>query len=153
MIEKEPQIVHRDRESRIQHRDGYKKQTRITEHPNAERRVAVAKAAQFIWLLVVALEALIGLRVVLKLIAANPANPIATMVYALSDFFLWPFWGLTVTPSAQGMVLEIPSLIAMFLYALLGWLIVRLVWVVFYRPSTGTIHTVEREEQHQHELD
>jgi hypothetical protein len=92
-----------------------------------------------------ALEALIGLRVVLKLIAANPSNPFAAMIYAFTDLFLWPFSGLTMAPSYNGMVLEIPAMIAIFVYALVGWLLVRLVWLLFYNPASRTVRTVERE--------
>jgi len=150
MPNKEPP---RDQKVYVQHRDGYEKRTRTTENPNAERRAAVSKAANIIWWLVAAVEILIGLRVLLKLLAANPGNPIAMLIYTISEFFLWPFWGLTITPAAQGMVLEIPSLIAMVVYALLGWLIVRLVWVIFYHPTSSTTRTIEREVEHHHEVE
>jgi hypothetical protein len=42
-----------------------------------------------------------------------------------------PFFGLTATPSANGSVLELSSLIAMLVYALLAWGIVRVLWIVF----------------------
>jgi len=85
---------------------------------------------------------LIGLRVVLRLIAANPANPFARLVYSLSGVFVWPFLSLTRAPSANGAVLEISSLIAMFVYALIGWIIVQLVWILIDRPrSTAAVVT------------
>jgi hypothetical protein len=34
-------------------------------------------------------------------------------------------------------VLEISSLIAMFVYALIGWVIVQLVWILIDRPRTN----------------
>jgi len=39
--------------------------------------------------------------------------------------------GLTVMPSADGAVLEIPALIAMVVYGVLYWLIIRVMWVIF----------------------
>ena len=98
------------------------------------QRVFTWKLTQLIWLAFGLLEALIGLRVVLRLIAANPGNPFARLVYDASYIFVWPFLGLTRTPSANGAVLEISSLIGMFVYALVAWALVQLVWIVFDRP-------------------
>ncbi len=128
--------------------DEYERRTQVVEDVNAGRRMAVRRIANLIWLLFGVLEALIGLRVVLKLIAANPANPFANLVYSLTSLFLWPFQGLTVTPSAEGMVLEISSIIAMFVYALVGWILVRLVWLLFYQPTVRRVRTIESEHEH-----
>jgi YggT family protein len=99
-----------------------------------EQRVATFKLTQLVWLLFGLLEALIALRVVLKLIGANANNAFASLVYGLSNVFLWPFFGLTGTPAANGMVLEIPSIIAMIVYALVAWAVARVVWLLLYRP-------------------
>jgi len=103
------------------------------------QRVFTWKLTQLIWLAFGLLEALIALRVVLRLIAANPGNPFARLIYDLSYVFVWPFLGLTRTPSANGSVLEISSLIAMFVYALVAWALVQLVWIVFDRPRTTAV--------------
>ena len=104
-----------------------------------EQRVFTFKLTQLVWLLFGLLEALIALRVGLKLIGANPANPFASLVYNLSALFLWPFFGLTGTPAVNNMVLEIPSIIAMFVYALVAWVVARIVWLIFYRPRENTV--------------
>jgi hypothetical protein len=103
-----------------------------------EQRAFIIRLTEIVWLLFGILEALIGLRVFLKLIAANPNNPFASLVYQASALFVWPFSGLTITPAAEGMVLEIPSIIAMIVYGLLAWLVVRLIWIVFDRPEAPT---------------
>ena len=79
------------------------------------------------------LEGLIGLRFILKLMAANPANPFASLVYFVTSPFLWMFQGLTRTPSFEGIEIEFFSLVAMVVYALLGWIIIQLLWVLFSR--------------------
>ena len=104
-----------------------------------DRRTFMIKLTQIFWLLFGLLEALIALRFLLKLMAANPASPFAVMVYGLSYMFVWPFLGLTATPDAAGMVLEIPSIIAMFVYALLTWALVQLFWIIADRPGQSTI--------------
>lgn len=79
------------------------------------------------------LDGLIGLRFFLKLMAANPANPFAQIVYFLTEPFLWLFQGLTRAPSFEGIVIEFYDLIAMAVYAMLGWVIIQLMWILFAR--------------------
>lgn len=110
----------------------------------AERREILVKVVQFIWLLGGALEALIGLRIVLKFFAANPNAGFAQVVYGLSSLFLWPFANLTVNPGANGMVLEFTSMIALIVYALLTWIGVQVIWVMFYRAHARSVATYRR---------
>lgn len=100
-----------------------------------ERRLALLKATQAIWLALGVLETMIGLRILLRLIGANPASAFAGFLYAITDVFLWPFFGLTPSPAAGNLVLDIPAMIAMLVYALLAWLVVRVVWLIFDRPA------------------
>ncbi len=51
----------------------------------------------------------------------------------------WPFLGLMRTPNANGAVVEVSSIIAMFVYALIAWAIVQLVWILFDRPRGATV--------------
>lgn len=113
---------------------------------NLEYRESVYKIVQFVWLLFGGLEGLIGIRMALKLIGANPGNWFAALVYQLSDLFLWPFQNLTVNPAFGNFVLEITSLIALLVYALIGWAITRLIWVIFYRRPSTDVTTYDREE-------
>lgn len=111
------------------------REVRTTEHEaGREQRVATFKITQLIWLLLGLLEAAIALRVIFKLIAVNPANPFAALLYNVTDLFLAPFASLTGAPSAGGMVLEVSSIIAMVVYLLIGWALERIVYVLFYRP-------------------
>jgi uncharacterized protein YggT (Ycf19 family) len=103
----------------------------ITEDMITERRDQLERVAGLIWLATGALEVLIGLRIFLKLIAANPQTPFAAIIYGVTAPFLYPFFGLTITPSIGGSVLEISSIIAMIIYALFAYGIVRLVWILF----------------------
>jgi len=106
----------------------------IEKNDVQQRRVFTVKATQLIWLLLGILEALLGLRIFLKLIGANPANPFAAFLYKLTELFVAPFAGLTSTPAVGNMVLEISTFIAMLVYGLIGWAAERLVWLIFYKP-------------------
>ena len=101
------------------------------EQREGRRRSRLAKWSQIITLVFVILEFGILFRVLLKLIAANPASPFAQFVYQMTSPFLAPFAGLTVTPAVNGSVLEIPAIIAMVAYGVLYLLIIRIMWVIF----------------------
>jgi hypothetical protein len=90
----------------------------------------LAKATQIIWLVTGILEALIGIRFLLKLLAANPQAGFARFIYGITAVFLAPFVALFPDPSAAGSVLEVSSLVAMLVYALAAWGVVRVMWVV-----------------------
>jgi len=124
--------------------------TTTQREPERERRIFTFKATQLVWLFLGILEALLALRFVLKLIGANEASPIATFIYGFTNLFLLPFSGLTVTPSAGGFVLEVPTLIAMLVYGLIAWAIERIIWVIFYRPR-GPVTQTTTTDQHSHQ--
>ena len=121
--------------------------------PDRERQIFTIKATQLVWLLVGTLEGLLALRVLLKLIAANPNSPIAAFIYAITGVFLIPFKGLVATPAAGGFVLELSTLFAMLIYGLLGWALERLIWLIFYRPHGPVVEVTETRslEDHTHD--
>jgi len=130
----------------VVHQDGdHVHEEQVVQNVNLEYREAIYKVVQFVWLLFGGLEALIGIRIILMLISANPANWFTAFVYQLSQVFLWPFQNIVANPAFQNHVLEITSFIAILVYALIGWAIVRLVWVLFYRAPTSQVTTYDRE--------
>jgi uncharacterized protein YggT (Ycf19 family) len=130
----------------VVHQDGeHVHEEHVVHNVNLEYRQAIYKVTQLIWLLFAGLEALLGLRVILKLIGANPATPFTALVYQLSELFLWPFQNIVANPAFGNFVIEITTLIAMIVYPLLGWAIVRLIWVLFYRTPSGRVTTYDRE--------
>lgn len=75
----------------------------------------------------------IGIRFLLKLMAANPDNAFAQLVYFFTSPFLFIFVDLTRTPSFDGIVIEFYDLIAIMVYFVLAWVVVRLIWILFAR--------------------
>jgi hypothetical protein len=118
--------------------------------PGRDQRIFTFKATQLIWLFLGILEVLIALRIGLKLIGANPGSPIVALIYGFTNLFLFPFEGMTATPSAGGMVLEISSFFAMIIYALIAWIVERIVWVLFYRPRGSTVAVTETSTSESH---
>ena len=125
---------------------GVVRHERVVEDAGAERVAVTSKLISFVWLLTGMLEMLLGLRFILKLMAANPATPFVDFIYRLSAPFLWPFFGITGTPAANNMVLEIPTLIAMIVYALLAWIIVRVIRLLMVPTESRSVSVSRREE-------
>ena len=118
--------------------------------PEREQRIFTFKATQLIWLLFGILEALIALRIGLMLIGANPDSPIVALIYGITYLFLFPFTGLIGSPTAGNMVLELSSLFAMLIYALIAWAMERTVWVIFYRPRGPVVGVTETTTSERH---
>ncbi len=95
------------------------------------RRKMLVKWNQTITWAFFALEIALAFRVLLKLIAANPLSPFTMFIYHLTRLFVAPFSGITATPDVSGSVLEISSIIGMIAYAVLYWLLIRLIWIIF----------------------
>lgn len=95
------------------------------------RNAAITRLVQVIYFLTGALGVLLLLRVFLRLFAANPNNDVAQVIYGLSNPFVAPFSNLFGTPEFAGShVFDINALIAIVVYALLTWLVGRLIWLV-----------------------
>jgi hypothetical protein len=98
--------------------------------------VWVAERAVMITYLVLGImEALIITRVILKLLAANPEAGFVRVIYDRSALFVAPFQGIFPTPATQNSVLELSSLVAIAVYALIAWGIVRLIAIFGRRQA------------------
>lgn len=102
------------------------------------RREVFRRATNVVWTIIGLIEILIGLRILLKLIAANPANGFVHFIYDFSGVFVSPFVGIVHDVRSGNAVLEINSLIAMLVYLLIGWIVVRLIWLIF--ETTAPTH-------------
>jgi YGGT family len=89
---------------------------------------------RIMWYLLGLLEGLLAIRFILALAAANPNNGFASLIYAITGVFVAPFRTLFATPAVGGSVFEMYTLVAMLVYFLAWWAIVRLVEVVANRP-------------------
>ncbi|KKQ47078.1 MAG: hypothetical protein US67_C0060G0004 [Candidatus Woesebacteria bacterium GW2011_GWD1_38_10] len=84
-----------------------------------------------IYFLFGALEILLAFRLVLKLMGASLASGFVRLIYSLTGIFILPFEGIFRRGYTQGVettsVLEPSTLVAMIVYAVLAWGIVKLV--------------------------
>jgi hypothetical protein len=102
----------------------------VAYDPYARRRQTAYRLNQAIWLLFGFIEALLAIRFVLKLLGANPNAGFADFMYGITAPLVAPFVGLFGNPAANGAVLELHTLIAMVVYALIGWVIARAAWIM-----------------------
>ena len=113
----------------------------VQQESDREGRIFTFKVIQLIWLLLGILEVFIALRIGLQLISANPVNPIVSFIYGFTSLFLFPFAGMIASPSSGSAVLELSSVFAMLVYALIAWAVQRTVWLLFYRPRWPVLDT------------
>ncbi len=116
----------------------------IEDNLDVQSEVA-RKVTGLIWLALSAVETVIGLRFLLTLVEANRNNLFASWIYAASDWLLLPFQGLLKNPVINGIELDILALVALLVYSLATYLVVRLVWLVFNRPASRKTIVVEKE--------
>ena len=101
----------------------------------ANQNSTVARIVNLVYLLFGALELLLAVRVVLQMVGANPANGFANFVYALSSPFVALFSTLLQNPTlGTSGVLEVTTFFALIVYAIVAWLLGRMIWLGLSRP-------------------
>ncbi|MGY6529731.1 MAG: YggT family protein [Cyanobacterium sp.] len=135
--------------------DNFEKQQQLRQEEEAyklhkrERELkAQQRASTFTWIintiyvLVGFLQVLLFIRLLLRLLGANPENQFAQFIYGVSDPFMTPFATLFISPVSDetmnpigGMnVFDLNVMVAIIVYALLGWLGITIVRYLFKRP-------------------
>ena len=84
------------------------------------------RGAQIVWYITSLVEALLILRFILKLLAANPGAGFTNFVYSLSSVFVAPFQAVFKNAAVKGSVFEWTTLLAMIVYYLLAMGIIKL---------------------------
>jgi YggT family protein len=113
----------------------------FTSDPYAVRREQAIRIQKGIYLLFGILEGLLGIRFVLGLLGANPAAGFAQFIYGITGPFIAPFVGLFGQPRFQGSVFEFNSLVAVLVYALIAWVLVKVVGLVMGDSRRGVYTT------------
>jgi len=113
--------------------DGY-------ESEHARRVEIYRRIAAVVWTICGFVEIVVALRVLFKLLAANAGNGFVKFIYDLSGVFVDPFQGMVNNVTSGSSILEINSLIAMLIFALIAWGVLKLVWLVLMvtEPSQPT---------------
>lgn len=94
------------------------------------------RAVQLVYLVFGVIDGLLIIRLILKLLGANPTAGFSNWLYNVTNFFLVPFKNILPTIGNDQSQLEMSVVLAILVYALLGWAIGRFVAIVFYRNVT-----------------
>jgi uncharacterized protein YggT (Ycf19 family) len=106
--------------------DGIERRQKVVEVAPSNRRVFVSRFSQFLWLIVSVIVILLGLRFAFVLITANAATGFVHFIYQVTDPLVAPFKNIVNTPG-----FDIASIIAIFVYMIVGWLIITLFRLLF----------------------
>ncbi len=103
------------------------------------------RGTQIVWYIFYVIETLLLFRFILKLIGANPDAAFTKFIYVLSYPFAGPFLYVVRSTQVSGSVFEWTTLLAMLVYWVLAWGIVRL--FVMGKPVSHTEAEVKLEQQ------
>jgi cation transport ATPase len=117
------------------------RQEQVFDDSYTRRLNLLSRTDQIVYFLVGALEVLLLMRFVFKLLGADSNNGIVNFIYALSAPFVMAFNGIFGDYKlSNNSTLEISALIAMAIYALLAWGLVSLLDALF-RPNPSSRQT------------
>ena len=142
----EEMAVDRREETVATSQPGYTTTEQTVRDVAAERRMNVFQISRLIWTVLGLLEIMLGLRFLLKLVGANGASGFGTFVYGTTSLFVKPFAGLVSTWTAGDSILEVNTLVAMAIYALVFWGGVRVLAMVLDRSGARTVTRTTREQ-------
>jgi uncharacterized protein YggT (Ycf19 family) len=96
------------------------------------------RAIEVVYLVFGIVNGLLLIRLVLKLLGANPEAGFTTFLYGVTDFFLAPFRGLLPAIVNGKSVFEPSVVIAILIYALVAFALAKIVAITLAR---GVVHS------------
>jgi uncharacterized protein YggT (Ycf19 family) len=89
---------------------------------------------RFLYYLLDVFEALLGIRFLLKAFGASTASGFVRFIYGITSPLIAPFRGIFPPYEDGGLMIEWASLVAIAVYALLTYAILRLIRLIYTRP-------------------
>ncbi len=103
------------------------------EYDKNQMPVWYTKSRYVIYYILGLLEIMLGLRFIFMLLGANPRSGFTSFLYSVSGIFIAPFSGIFSPMSTTGLasrsVFDPAAIIAMLIYALAAWGVVKLLWI------------------------
>lgn len=99
-----------------------------------EKKKVIFRSYQIIWYILGFVEVLLGFRIALKALGANPFSGFVSLVYAISDPLALPFAGIFRSSVSSGAVLEWSTIIAAIVYLIVAFGLTNL--LQFIKPTT-----------------
>lgn len=115
----------------------------VVMRPAVDETTQTQTVEYFVYFVFGLLEVLLAFRLVLKLMGASMASGFVGFIYSLTGVFILPFEGIFRRGFSQGIettsVLEPSVIVAIIVYSLLAWGIVKLVRIFSgERQTNGT---------------
>lgn len=93
---------------------------------NSPSTKPIYRGTQIVWYLVGLIEALLAFRFILKLLGANSSAGFTNFIYSVTTPFTVPFSTVFRISSIQGSIFEWTTILAMLVYLLVGWGIIKI---------------------------
>jgi hypothetical protein len=103
------------------------------------------RGTQVVWYILGLLEVVLAFRFVLKLLGANPSAGFSKFIYAVSYIFAAPFLNVFNASTVEGSIFEWTTLLAMFVYFLIAWGIVKLFFMSKTISTTEAATKLDKE--------
>src|SRR5690349_16796385 len=92
---------------------------------STQRIKPLYRVTQVVWYITGVIEVFLFLRFFLKLLAANQAAGFTQFIYGATQLFAGPFLYVFRASQEQGNVFEWSTILAMLVYLIIAWLIVK----------------------------
>lgn len=115
-------------------------------HTLPRRMRRTSKTIRFLFTVI---EIILAFRFFLKLIGANPSSPFGSFLFGLTDPLVAPFNSLVANPGAGQSEVELTTLLALIVYPVFGWMVIRGIQLMFYHEQGGqqTVRQKRRTER------
>jgi uncharacterized protein YggT (Ycf19 family) len=100
-------------------------------------RMQLDKAEAFMRFLFGMLVWGIGSRMLLQFISANPDSLITRLTYLFTAPFMAPFESIAPPLPFGPLMVDVSGIVAIFFYAMLTWMAIKLMWLLLYHPGTA----------------
>lgn len=120
----------------------------VATDPYDGRRNSAWRLSQLVYLVFGVAIGLIAIRFVLLLLGANPEAGFTDFVYAVTNPLVAPFEGIFGAPDLETGVFDPASLVAIVVYALLGWVVGKLIDILLGERRTGVRATTREYDTH-----
>jgi uncharacterized protein YggT (Ycf19 family) len=115
--------------------------------PAGEKAASVNWLANVIWFIVGLMSILLIVRFILLAVGASETVGFSQLIYGLTDWMVAPFLGIfgqsfTYPGSAGTGVIEFESLLAIVVYVIIGWILVKLAQLALgTNRTTSTVYS------------
>lgn len=99
---------------------------------NSSTTKPLYRGTQIVWYILGLLDILLAFRFILKFLGANSSAGFSNFIYTTSYPFAAPFLNVFRATTVQGSIFEWTTLLAMLVYALIAWGIVK----IFFMSKT-----------------